>query len=245
MRSKLLLATFAALLGLAAGWWLRSPTSNSTVADPPALARPSVEVEQPAPGVAVAPRPHPYSPRAFIPLSEVYSTSFQRELAGPPPLAETYVRRFEELRQAATNPGTSNVFVVFADTREELVAYTFAALRYYYSPHVGTRRRAKPGTPLNLWLVAILRPTNSSPPGWEVTSVESFGYRVRLNYQRPKGVAGGTADVHPYVYWCKLPESHHLDYQLELYDEDEEVVALTRRVRVRPPITIDPTVVIE
>ncbi|MBA4063460.1 MAG: hypothetical protein C0501_07060 [Isosphaera sp.] len=224
-----LVAGAAGVTGLAVGLLIGRP------------GRPGPDIARPDPpaGPATAPPPREVvERRTFIPLGEVYSTSFQRELAGAPPAEDDRLREvFEDIKRAARDTGTSNAFVLWADTPRELVSYTRHALRNGYPPEAGGRRDVPPGTPLNLWLVVTLRPSR-----WRVEAVESYGSRVRFRYSRPESLFA-TGDLHPYVYWCRLPEAHHDVYRVELFDEGEGEVVLTRRVRVRRPVEPDPVVV--
>jgi hypothetical protein len=91
--------------------------------------------------------------------------------------------------------------------------------------------------------VVVLRRGHSFPNAWEVDSVEAEGPRVRFTYRRTPNIGASTGDVHPYIYWCKLPESHHDVYTLELFNDDRKSVELRRecaliRPRPQPPITI-------
>jgi hypothetical protein len=234
MRAKLLIAVFACALGALGGRLIgRQPA--------PAVAEvPHTSATEPIPQARLALAPPPRAvvrKSAYIPLSEVHSTSGQRELAGYPAFGTDAVSNaFRHVEVAARSCGTSNVFVLSADNVGEFVSTLSATLTSTYPPEVVWRRGVPEGTPLNLWLVAILRPSHSTPHAWEVESVEAEGPRVRFTYRRTPNLLASTGDVHAYIYWCKLPESHHDVYTLELFNDDRKSVELRRECAiVRPP----------
>ena len=246
MRSKLLLATSTALLGLALGWQLgRRPAGDSPGPTAPASPRAGLDAAPrtgPEATLPRAPEPRPVGERTYVPLSEVYSTGFQTELAGLPPVEEKHYPVLAEIKARASGFGTSNAFVIAADNNRELVYYTRGVLASAYPPEVVWRRRVPPGTPLSLWLVVVFGGTSSTPPGWKVESVVARGDAVRFSFRRADPLIA-TGDVHPYVYWCKLPDARFDSYQLELFDLDADRVMLSRWQPIRrppaAPLTVD------
>lgn len=241
MRSKLLLATFVAALGLAAGWLVGHRPAAQAEPGQPARAE-AVPAPEPKPArepIAIAPDPRPVPKKTYIPLSEIYTTSYQPQLAGMPRVPKDSSPAVNNIKAEVSKSGTSNAFVMSADGNQELVYYTSDVFRNAYPPEVIWRRKVKPGTPLNLWFVVVLPGAHSSPPAWEVVAAESYGSRLRVRYRYDTEAAIGSNDVHPYIYWCKVPETHHREYQLELFDEAKQRVVLSRQVQMQYPLTQD------
>jgi hypothetical protein len=195
----------------------------------------------PAIGALTAAAPAPSQDKVEkIALDSVHSTSHQKPLKpvshgfnlqgnGEKKYETSYGHFLEEIFKAY-HTGASNVFLVRGDDIGAAISATWEVC-------VCRRGAERPSAPYEkgahkpLWLVAYLGTAGSEPPYWEVRSVERKGRTVRLSFA-PSEDGGRTNDEHQYFYWAPLGELEAGAYTLELYDEQEKAVVLTRRVIV-------------
>jgi hypothetical protein len=188
---------------------------------------------------ATAPAP-PDEKVQIIALDSVHATSHQKPLKpvsrgfnlqgnGEKKYVESYGHFLEEIYKGY-HTGASNVFLVRGDHIAPAISATWEVC-------VCRRGAERPSAPYEkekgehkpLWLVAYLGTAGSEPPHWEVRSVERKGRTVRLAFA-PSETGSETNDEHQYFYWAPLGELESGAYTLELYDEQEKAVVLTRRV---------------
>jgi hypothetical protein len=188
---------------------------------------------------AAAPAP-PQDKVEKIPLASVHSTSHQKPLKpvsrgfnlqgnGEKKYETSYGHFLEEIFKAY-HTGAANVFLVRGDDIGAAISATWEVC-------VCRRRAERPSAPYekgehkSLWLVAFLGIAGSEPPHWEVRSVERKGRTVRLAFA-PSETGSETNDEEQYFYWAPLGKLDPGACTLELYDEQEKAVVLTRRVVV-------------
>ncbi len=170
------------------------------------------------------------APVRRIPLKEIYTTFDGNRLKHlPSGTAEDWRRIYREYN------GGANVFLVSGRDIEAAVRATRYALTGASAPMgdkpVPPPDSGAPPAPSQLWLVACLGTSGSSPPLWRVSAVELAGSIVRLSYsQRRDGFS--SMDACRYFLWVPLGQPTQGTYSLEMYDADEQQVALLRRVTV-------------
>ena len=175
-----------------------------------------------------------------IALDSVHSTSHQKPLKpvsrgfnlqgnGEKKYETSYGHFLEEIFKAY-HTGAANVFLVRGDDIGAAISATWEVC-------VCRRGADRPSAPYEkgehkpLWLVAYLGTAGSEPPHWEVRSVERKGRTARLTFALSE-TGSETNDEEQYFYWAPLGELEAGAYTLELYDEQEKAVVLTRRVIV-------------
>jgi hypothetical protein len=187
---------------------------------------------------AAAPAP-PDEKVEKIALESVHSTSHQKPLkpvsrgfnlvgdGEKKKYVEPYGHFLEEI-YSHYHPGASNVFLARGDDIGAAISATWEVC-------VCRRGAERPSAPYekgehkSLWLVAYLGTAGSEPPHWEVRSVERKGRTVRLAFA-PSETGSETNDEEQYFYWAPLGKLEPGACTLELYDEQEKAVVLTRRV---------------
>jgi hypothetical protein len=172
-----------------------------------------------------------------IPLAKIVATSRQDGLLHVHEVLQDdqenkstlgYYRKIVE-----RSPGASSVFLVDAESLPDAInasASVFVGARSAATAVPVSKQKAVRG---NQWLVAYLGTAHSDPIRWIVKGASIDKSRIRLTYQEPESFIG-TADSYPYFYWVPLGKLEHGTYQVELYDADEKVVTLMRRVVVEP-----------
>lgn len=172
----------------------------------------------------------------LVPLADMLTTSGQE---GMQQVGETF-QGVDDPANKSTNgylhkiyeaSGPSDVFLVDATTMHEAVSASASVF-------VGSRSASTPApvnkqNPLrgNLWLVAYLGKSHSSPMRWVVDSATVTENKIRLAYREPQWNIG-TSDSMPYLYWIPLGKIEPGIYEVELFDADEKAVILMRRVKV-------------
>ena len=177
-----------------------------------------------------------------IPLSSILTTSPQ---VGMVQVREAFPQTSDDRKNIATygylqrlsreaNGGASNAFLVDATEANNAVSASFRVL-------VGSGGAdypvpvSKPDPPVgNYWLVVYLGSGPSNPTWWAVESVVVDKSRVVMSYRKPKPQPA-TDDIRRYYFWVPLGKLDHDTYEIQLFDADEEVVTLMRRVEVTHP----------
>lgn len=173
-----------------------------------------------------------------ITLSEIVSTSIQRELKH----ASTNFRDdgvFEQsygyqLQQIVlgSKSGASNLFLVAAANIDDAIQASSEVLlggAVVSPPATVNNPKALRGSH---WLVAYLGVGHSSPPGCVIKAVSVNGPRIRIAYKytHPNTV---TKDIHPYYYWVPVGKLSDGLYKLEHYDTELKEITLMRLVEVK------------
>jgi hypothetical protein len=99
----------------------------------------------------------------------------------------------------------------------------------------GAQRCPKTGAPIDLksneqiWVGALLGANGSSPPAYQVLSVEVEGTKVKITYEHLESFER-TADFHLYLAWAPLGKLEPGEYTVELYDAvAKKVTASSKR----------------
>lgn len=163
-----------------------------------------------------------------IPLKSIYSTSRQEGLISVDQRTADQSLREEvqRLHKRALGMGASNVFLARGNDIRSAASATQLAFSSIEPVNEPVGQELKSDT---LWLVAYLGVAGSNPPNWEIKSAEVDINRVRLVYTEEGSV---DADAYAYFIWVPLGKLDPGTYTLELFDENQREVVLSRRVKV-------------
>jgi hypothetical protein len=252
MKTKLLIATCAAVLGLVAGWLLGGHGTND-----PAPAEPEAK-PSPTEPVNVAPPPRPghistetvertkteeKAKRVEIKLSTVYTTTDQPGLRWFPKAYDEFSRgQLNKVRATVGVLGVHDAFVVAAGDVYGAMYLTTAVLTDGLWGHrISLGRpgeRSFADLPTMVWLFVNLEP-QSNPRYWELASVELEGQQVHVTYRLTPvsldWVGYSYAMSFPHAYWIPLPQLREGEYTISLRDEAKSIDTLVRRVSVVVP----------
>jgi hypothetical protein len=242
MRSKLLLATCTALLGLVVGWLIgrppaAKPETTDTAAKPPA--------EQPEAKVPVMPPPRKPGPEWFntatrvgkpIPLAEVYGTTGQTGLKAVPFRRDPESKEeYEELRTRLQQLGCPLIFVVRAATVHAALTETLDVLtRNGLTDEVANRGADKPGEPevTSFWCFVYLG-TAAGGRSWAIDGVSLAEGQLTVRYSTPLTFLQfppSTPVIH--AYWIPLGRLHPGTFILRVQEREGEADTFSRRVRI-------------
>lgn len=165
-----------------------------------------------------------------VPLASIYSTSHQKGLKwiergrGD----NAFPNHMRELYQQSTRIGASNVFLARGDDIAAAVKATWEVFTRWQSASkpVSADWRSKSE---QYWLVVYLGVEGSDPPEWLVSSVIVSGKEIQLIYTSP---GSSVQDLHPYFVWVPLGKLGTGTYTLEMFDEEQKQVTLSRRVAI-------------
>jgi hypothetical protein len=166
-----------------------------------------------------------------IPLKALYSTNGQHGvLPLPRRLEAAYGWDLEQIREATSRLGASNVFLV----RGKDVAEAIRGTRKVFTGARTADALSAPEAPRGAkecWAVAYFGNRFGWPPAWVVDPTEVAGKTIRIPFRKTKPLTG-TGDFHPYFVWVPLGELKEGTYTLELFDTEKKETVLLRRVTV-------------
>ncbi len=238
MRSKLLIALGAALLGLGTGWLIgRTPAPKPAAAD--------AGVKTPAPEeakVPLMPPPRKLGPEwttpseekgKQLPLSKVYTNVAQDNLCRVPlGLTQETLSGWRELRDTLKAVGRATAFVVRAPTILGAIDETTAALQKprlmtYLPPPLEDEST-------HLWAFVYLGNAPNTP-AWNVDSIRITGSEIWLSYSEVSHAAV-TGSSFAHAYWIPLGKMGAETITLHVVDRSNDPAfceILTTRVRAR------------
>jgi hypothetical protein len=170
-----------------------------------------------------------------VPLKSIYATTGQEEVQRINRNDGEYGTAINEIISHSRS-GASNVFLVRGHDLPAAVKATLLVLagsRPVDTPIgpgdlTGPHDRTKHDS---IWMVAYLGTAGSSPPAWDIASVERRNKTVRLTYSKPDRFYS-SRNLHVYLAWAPLGKLEPGDYSLELFDGRKREVTLLRRVTV-------------
>jgi hypothetical protein len=166
-----------------------------------------------------------------IPLEKVYMTSEQKgQNKNWGDSLKNCQQQYDELEIGKAGMGASNLFLVNADSLSDAIIGTLRV----HGLGFGVDAQIKPDEEKarqNSWLVVYLGCRPSAGPMWLAQGVEIKDHTIRFVYSAPKPTIRGYI-WNKYFYWVDLGALKPGAYSLELFDEGQKVVTLTRRVKV-------------
>ena len=166
---------------------------------------------------------------AEIPLTEIVTTSTQQGLKRFGEQIAGIEKESTEMAMVASNLGASNVFLVRGNDAKSAILATcriFTAGRNVEYPVA-----ADPNSNSDeYWLVAFMGCAGSSPPQWEVATVQKHGAAMRIVFQ-PLPLES-SQDVLAYFFWVPVGKLAKGQYRLELIRQEQEQPMLVRTVTV-------------
>ncbi len=242
MRAKLLIALFAAALGVAGGWFGGSRTQKP---------REHIEATQPTQQPANVPlMPPPREPDftqlakptrdvVRIPLDKVYSTSGQKGLnAIPEPPDKSWEEAWKPLFNSLNRSRASNSFLVVAPD----IYGAISATRSHYETLLPVEpvdlddpSKKEPDVGQNLtWLFVFLGSGNEEE-GWMLQDIEVENSTVTFRVQRfSERGSFGNPNSWAQLWWVPLPRPESGSQVLiVIKDNSEKPPLVTRRVQIK------------
>jgi hypothetical protein len=163
-----------------------------------------------------------------IPLNLIYSSEPQK---GVKPIREHNkgcANELQELLGKGSSLGASNLFL----TRGDDVAAAVLATWQVFTASVGVNHpvaldpKSKSG---QYWLVVYFGRSGSTPPRWQVSSVDLKENTVRLVFSEDHPESD---DSNPYFVWVPLGKLAPGSYTLELVNGAQQQTVLSRQVKI-------------
>lgn len=244
MRSKLLIAISATLLGLGAGWLLgRAPAPKPAERDAGAKATEPTEAKVPL-------MPPPRKPdfdssltpttqsdlnglsvnRVEIPLSSIYSTAYQKDLRSlPRKRDEAFTSVCENLDERLHKLHFPTAFLVESTTIYGAVGGTVNVLNGHSKQLFSLRSDLGPDSAWAVLFLGNIRDTIKIT----VTSALYASGELTVNYHSTDEEGDTTRERVPHIYWIRLPKLMSGGIVLRLHDTATKVDALLVRVTLR------------
>ncbi len=231
MRAKLLIALFAATLGVAGGWFggSRTQKTREQIANPQPIQLPESQSkntepkEQPTPQNKDNGKENPKS--VSVPLAAIYGLSGQHDLKQLP------INRYEDLRDEVVQIErrlekfpVQALFVVRAVTINGAVSQTLSGLRGQNLTHEVSLTGDEGVEPL--WCCVFLG-NGSHTENWRIESITQTGSEVVIRYSTPQHISA-TATSYPHCYWFQLKDVRPGRLNIRLFDEGESPSAVVR-----------------
>ena len=165
-----------------------------------------------------------------IPLETVYSTSGQKQLRAIWKEHDALTQQALKTLDDPHNRGLDNLALVRGRTISEAVWACERAFRGNAGASAAWHPEGAPSE--EIWLVVYLGTAGSNGPAYHVKSVTIMKNTIRFSYEWTDQAV--TDDEHPYYYWIPLGKLPTGVYQLEQFNVKDDVVKLSRRVKVTP-----------
>jgi hypothetical protein len=235
MRSKLLLATCAAILGLAAGWLVghRPAPKNDD-----AQANAKSAISEVKPNVPVMPSPRKpdlasiQAEQFEIPRSSIYCALWEKEGLRVPRREgdEEFTATWERLRKRLTTVAYRTAFVVQSATIHGAVEDTLAVLDGRRGSGEGFLLSEEWGRK-SVWAVVFLgnRPAEL---GVTFTSATYSANELKVTVQVSQMSVESVGEYVPHLYWIPLPEVRPGLLTMRLYDSETKSDLLVVRTDI-------------
>jgi hypothetical protein len=240
MRAKLLIALFAAALGVAGGWLggsrVQKPREHVEVTQPTQQPEPKTKATETKEQPTNKQKDKPKS--VSIPLDKVYSTSGQKGLQLlPEPPNERWVRGRKLLSEILDHSGASNAFLVVApDIHDALTATQFCYLRNHNASIVQpeTQFLKDPDVGSNtVWLHVFLG-AGSDAEGWKLKSIDIENDTITFRCSTFMEIPGIPGFVNwGQAYWAPIPRPSASEVLIVIEEDSNPVPLFTRRVTIK------------